>query len=33
MATAVLARQECLATFERDCKRLLPVRQLLLLEE
>lgn len=32
IAAAVLARHECLATFDRDFKRLLPSRQLLLLE-
>jgi len=32
IAAAVLARQECLATFDRGFKRLLPARQLLLLE-
>ncbi len=31
IAAAVLARQECLATFDRDFKHLLPARQLLLL--
>jgi len=32
IAATVLARQECLATFDRDFRRLLPARQLLLLE-
>ncbi|KEF43339.1 MAG: twitching motility protein PilT [Cyanobium sp. CACIAM 14] len=32
IAAAVLARQECLATFDRDFLRLLPPRRLLLLE-
>lgn len=32
IAAAVLARRERLATFDRDFKRLLPARQLLLLE-
>lgn len=32
IAAAVLSRQECLATFDRDFLRLLPARRLLLLE-
>jgi uncharacterized protein len=32
IAAAVLARQECLATFDRDFRRLLPSRQLQLLK-
>jgi predicted nucleic acid-binding protein len=32
IAAAVLARRECLVTFDRDFVPLLPARQLLLLE-